>query len=323
MTMKLFSVQKSYESMKHKKEGERQRTQIGTDETIFFKFSCWCNWKSKFTDEQHVWGFHLSNQREQADGNKLIERSYYEDPSLYGIGAATVLFHPRASSVPPPTMEVTFLGVKCEQGEIEMGTPSGSLFWGKKGQAEGKKKSSSRGRMEEMRENPRLAGGVELCEKILHFWRGIRIQGDGSNPRGRGEYLHQLLGSQVFLSLWEKKKRTNRDPGVRSSIWWGHGSLGLLEKLSSKVWARQWLWERKMVRGCSGGRMSGQATASGRVVIKAESGRPSNSREQWGLGSGNPSNLLVWPKKFPLLLSGSWNYKFLVTPPDFTQATWR
>jgi len=69
--------------------------------------------------------------------------------------------------------------------------------------------------------------------------------------------------------------------------------------------------------------MSGQATASGRVVIKAEFGRPSNSREQWGLGGGNPSNLMVWPKKFPLLLSHSWNYKFLVTPLGFTQATWR
>ena len=53
--------------------------------------------------------------------------------------------------------------------------------------------------------------------------------------------------------MWEKKKRTNRDPRVRSNVWWGHGSLGVLEKLSSKVWARQWLWERKMVRGCSGG----------------------------------------------------------------------
>ena len=32
---------------------------------------------------------------------------------------------------------------------------------------------------------------------------------------------------------------------------------------------------------------------------------------------------MVWPKKFPLLLSHSWNYKFLVTPLGFTQATWR
>lgn len=107
--------------------------------------------------------------------------------------------------------------------------------------------------MEEMRENPRLAGGVELCEEMLHFCRGIGIKGDDSNTRGRGEYLHQLLGSQVFLSLWEKKKRTKRDPRVRSSIWWGQGNLGLLEKLSSKVWTRRWLCERQMVRGCSGG----------------------------------------------------------------------
>lgn len=105
--------------------------------------------------------------------------------------------------------------------------------------------------MEEMRENPRLAGRVELCEEILHFCRGVGIKGDGSNPRGRGEYLHQLLGSQVFLSLWEKKKRTKRDPRVRSGVWWGQGSLGLLETLSSKVRTRRRLCERKVVRACS------------------------------------------------------------------------
>lgn len=36
MTMKLFSIQKLYESMKQKKQGERQRTQTGTEEAIFF-----------------------------------------------------------------------------------------------------------------------------------------------------------------------------------------------------------------------------------------------------------------------------------------------
>ena len=60
-------------------------------------------------------------------------------------------------------------------------------------------------------------------------------------------------------------------------------------------------WSEDAAVACT----SGQATASGRVVIKAEFGRPSNSREQWGLGGGNPSNLMVWPKKFPLLLSHS------------------
>ena len=56
--------------------------------------------------------------------------------------------------------------------------------------------------MEEMRENPRLAGGVELCEEMLHFCRGIGIKGDDSNPRGRGEYLHQLL---ISFSLDKEK----------------------------------------------------------------------------------------------------------------------
>lgn len=36
MTTKLFSIQKLYESMKQKKQGERQRTQTGTEEAIFF-----------------------------------------------------------------------------------------------------------------------------------------------------------------------------------------------------------------------------------------------------------------------------------------------
>lgn len=163
--------------------------------------------------------------------------------------------------------------------------------------------------MEEVRENPRLAGRVELCEEILHFCRGVGIKGDSSNPRGRGEYLHQLLESRVFLSLWEKKKRTKTDPRVRSGVWWGQGSFGLLETLSSKVRTRRWLCEGKMVREGSGALQewpghSVRTGASGlNVVTKAGFGRPSNIREQWGLGGGNLSNLLVWPKKLPLLPS--------------------
>lgn len=65
--------------------------------------------------------------------------------------------------------------------------------------------------MEEMKGNPTLAGGIKLCEEIVHFCRGIRIKDDGSNPRGRGEHLHLFLGSQAFLALCEKKKRTKRD----------------------------------------------------------------------------------------------------------------
>ena len=30
--------------------------------------------------------------------------------------------------------------------------------------------------MEEVRENPRLAGRVELCEEILHFCRGVELR---------------------------------------------------------------------------------------------------------------------------------------------------
>ena len=145
MTMKLFSVQKSYESMKQKKQGERQRTQIGTDEAIFFKFSCWCNWKSKFTDEQRLWGFNLSNQREQADGNKLIKRSYYEDPSLYGLGAA--------SSFPPSSLISSttynggdFPGSKMWTGRNRNGHPISKPVLREEGTGRGGKKAPAEDR---------------------------------------------------------------------------------------------------------------------------------------------------------------------------------
>lgn len=122
--------------------------------------------------------------------------------------------------------------------------------------------------MEEMKGNPTLAGGIKLCEEILHFCRGIRIKDDGSNPRGRGEHLHLFLGSQAFPGLCENKKRTKRDRRVRNSIWWGNGSLGLLERQSPGVWARRWRWEGKAVSEDAGVPCSGaQASMPGRVSL--------------------------------------------------------
>lgn len=121
-------------------------------------------------------------------------------------------------------MEVTFLGVKCEQGEIEMGTLSVSPFEGRRDRQ--RKKTSSRGRMEEMRENPRLAGGVNFVKKCCISVEVLELRVMALTPEAGENTLHQLLGSQVFLSLWEKRKE--QETQVRSSIWWGQGKSWLV-----------------------------------------------------------------------------------------------
>lgn len=126
--------------------------------------------------------------------------------------------------------------------------------------------------------------------------------GDGSNPRGR-EILSTISRSQVFLSLWEKKKRTKRDPRVEKQHLWGQGNLGLLEKLSSKVWTRRWLCERKMVRGCSGlhklASHSGQEGCSSMLSL----GDLLIAENKWG--QGVETRVTGMAKKVPLLLSCS------------------
>ena len=56
--------------------------------------------------------------------------------------------------------------------------------------------------MEEMRENPRLAGGVELCEEMLHFCRGIGIKGDDSNLQQDLLSTFNLIYSKHFTKLF-------------------------------------------------------------------------------------------------------------------------
>lgn len=62
-------------------------------------------------------------------------------------------------------------------GRNRNGHPDSRPVLREEGTGRGKKKTSSRGRMEEVRENPRLAGRLELCEEILHFSRGVGIKG--------------------------------------------------------------------------------------------------------------------------------------------------
>lgn len=79
---------------------------------------------------------------------------------------------------------------------------------------------------------------VEQNENKFSIHTSSRIKDDGSNPRGRDEHLQPVLGFQVFLGLWEKKRRTRRDPRMRNSIWWGLGSIGLPRRLSFQVRAK-------------------------------------------------------------------------------------
>lgn len=79
-----------------------------------------------------------------------------------------------------------------------------------------------------------------------------------------------FLGSQVFLGLWDKKKnKTRGDPRARNSIWWGHGSRGLLERLSPEEGTKAVAMGRlSNIRGCWRAQISAQPSASGRVSLE-------------------------------------------------------
>lgn len=73
--------------------------------------------------------------------------------------------------------------------------------------------------MEEMKGNLRLAGGVELCEEILHFCRGIRIKDDGSNGEAEEStftYFQRLRFPGLLGEIEKNKER----PKMSNSIWW-------------------------------------------------------------------------------------------------------